>query len=138
MRREERLDRPGRAVEGGRMRKLQPGRHGQGRGELGAGQWILELGAGQCRNELTNCYDPKQKAVRRVEEKSRAFPPMGPRVDGPAGPRRMGGIMGLQVTSELEVVPRASKCCPGFLGIPILKGVVGQLLAFKFIGCQVS
>jgi hypothetical protein len=52
------------------MRKLQPGRHGQGRGELGAGQWILELGAGQFRNELTNCYDPKQKAVRRVEEKS--------------------------------------------------------------------
>jgi hypothetical protein len=33
-----------------------------------------------------------------VEEKSCAFPPMGPRVDGPAGPRRMG----LQVTSELE------------------------------------
>ncbi len=25
---------------------------------------------------------------------------------------------------------RASKSCPGFLGIPILKGVVGQLLAF--------
>ena len=45
----------------------------KGRGELGAGQWILELGAGQCRNELTNCYDPKQKAVRRVEEKSRAI-----------------------------------------------------------------
>ena len=94
------LDRPGRAVEGGRMQKLQPGRHGQGRGELGAGQWILELGAGQCRNELTNSYDPKQKAGRRVEEKSHAFPPMarGPRVDGPAGPCRMG----LQVTSELE------------------------------------
>ena len=87
------------------MRKLQPGRHGQGRGELGAGQWILELGAGQCRNELTNIYDRKQKAVRRVEEKSRAFPPMSP--SPPAGPpapaRRMGGIMGLQVTSELEV-----------------------------------
>jgi hypothetical protein len=31
-------------------------------------------------------------------KKSCAFPPMGPRVDGPAGPRRMG----LQVTSELE------------------------------------
>ncbi len=25
---------------------------------------------------------------------------------------------------------RASKSCPGFLGIPILKGLVGQLLAF--------
>jgi hypothetical protein len=68
---------------------LQPGRHGQGRGELGVGQ---------CRNELTNSYVPKQKTEKRVEEKSCTFPPMGPRVDGPAGPCRMG----LQVTSELE------------------------------------
>ena len=69
------------------MRKLQPGRHGQGRGELGVGQ---------CRNELTNSYVPKQKTEKRVEEKSCAFPPMGPRVNGPAGPRRMG----LRVASD--------------------------------------
>ena len=65
------------------MRKLQPGRHGQGRGELGVGQ---------CRNELTNSYVPKQKTEKRVEEKSCTFPPMGPRVDGPAG--RVGWARG--------------------------------------------
>jgi hypothetical protein len=46
------------------MRKLQPERHGQGRGELGVGQW-LELGAGQCRNELTNSLFQSR---RREEE----------------------------------------------------------------------
>ena len=91
------------------MRKLQPGRHGQGRGELGVGQ---------CRNELTNSYVPKQKTEKRVEEKSCTFPPMGPRVDGPAGrvgwargSRRMGprvlseGVAALLTGRRKEMLP---------------------------------
>ena len=87
------------------MRKLQPGRHGQGRGELGVGQ---------CRNELTNSYVPKQKTEKRVEEKSCTIPPMGPRVDGPAG--RVGWAcgshrMGPRVASDGPSGRVGRSCC---------------------------
>jgi len=83
MRRKERLDR-----EGG-CGNCNP--DGTVRGDLGAGR-NRELVAGQCRNELTTTYDPKQKAGRTVEEKVRAFPPMGPRVDGPASDGLAGHV----------------------------------------------
>ena len=83
MRRKERLDR-----EGG-CGNCNP--DGTVRGDLGAGR-NRELVAGQCRNELTTTYDPKQKAGRTVEEKVRAVPPMGPRVDGPASDGLAGHV----------------------------------------------
>ena len=55
MRREERLDRQGRAVERGRMRKLQTGRHDQGRGGRSGGQRIGECSASRTEDKGGVC-----------------------------------------------------------------------------------
>ena len=147
MRRKERLDR-----EGG-CGNCNP--DGTVRGDLGAGR-NRELVAGQCRNELTTTYDPKQKAGRTVEEKVRAFPPMGPRVDGPASDG-LAGHVGIgranrsrcrdpQVVSDgLWVVsdgPATCGSCQNLKGLRVASdgpaGLVGWAYGSRRMGLRVA
>ena len=146
MRRKERLDR-----EGG-CGNCNP--DGTVRGDLGAGR-NREL-VGQCRNELTATYDPKQKAGRTVEEKVRAFPPMGPRVDGPASDG-LAGHVGIgranrsrcrdpQVVSDgLWVVsdgPATCGSCQNLKGLRVASdgpaGLVGWAYGSRRMGLRVA